>query len=68
MSSKKKPEINTDREFYICNRDALFYSGLYAGDILWSNDIKDARTFTEDSKVTSLKRWKPEEDIQIIYI
>jgi len=54
-------------DFFIMNRDAKFYKGFHRGDIVWSDNQKEARTFRETSKVNSLKRWKPEECIEIVY-
>ena len=49
------------------NRDAMYFQGLLCGDILWTNDQDEAKTFKEPSKIKAIRRWKPQEKIQIVY-
>jgi hypothetical protein len=55
------------KEFYLMNRDAMYFQGLLCGDILWTNDQDEAKTFKEPSKIKAIRRWKPQEKIQIVY-
>lgn len=50
------------------NRDAQFFAGLKAGGVNWTDDVKEARTFDDPEKITALKRWRIEDDPQIVYI
>jgi len=61
---KEKPKQN----FWIMNRDAQFFAGLKAGGVKWTDDVKEARTFDDPEKITVLKRWRVEDDPQIVYI
>lgn len=66
--SKYKPIKKETKEFVIMNRDAHYYSGLRAGDVVWTDDIKQAKKFTDENNVVALKRWKPQEEIEIVYV
>lgn len=60
--------VDKKRSFYIMNRDAKYFKGLLRGDVEWTNDQNDAKKFDEVSKTKVLKRWKPEENIEIVFI
>lgn len=53
--------------FVIMNRDAMYYQGMKRGDVVWTHTYDKAKTFNEPSKIKMLKRWKPEEKMQIVY-
>lgn len=60
--------LNSKPDFVIMNRDSEFFCGLYGNDILWTNKIEEAKTFKEKSKISLLKRWKPEQKMEIMYL
>lgn len=53
--------------FYIMNRDARYYQGIKRGDIVFTDNPKKAKVFTEPRKIKVLQRWKPQEKLEIIY-
>lgn len=67
-ASELQKELEKRPEFVIMNRDSKFFYGLYSGDILWTNKIEEAKTFKEPMKITVMKRWKPEEEMEIVYL
>ena len=67
MKKRRFRAIDKPREFYIMNRDAMFFRGLLCNDIVWTDNPKDAKTFNEPSKISMLKRWKPEEKMEIVF-
>lgn len=45
-------------EFYILNSKSEYFSGMmYGGEFVWCNDIKEAKTFNEESKFIGLQRF-----------
>lgn len=59
--------VDRKKPFYIMNRDAKYFKGLLRGEIEWTNDQNKAKEFDEVSKIKVLKRWKPEENIEIVF-
>lgn len=55
------------KKFYLMNRKGMFFRGLLGGDVLWTNNIKEAKPFYQPSKLNVISRWKPEEKIEIVY-
>ena len=68
--SKYRLNINKakPKEFWIMNKDAQFFAGLKAGDVVWTDDIKKARTFDNTDKIIALQRWKTADVPQIVFI
>lgn len=50
------------------NRDAQFFAGLKSGDVVWTDNIKEAKTFDDPDKIVALQRWKTADVPQIVYI
>ncbi len=68
--SKYRLNINMkedQRDFYIMNRQAKYFKGLRSGEIIWSDDINEAKVFNEPDKVVAIRRWKTQENIEIVY-
>lgn len=68
--SKYRLNINKEKpkEFWIMNSDAQFFAGLKAGDVVWTDNIKEARTFDNPDKIVALQRWKTADVPQIVFI
>jgi hypothetical protein len=68
--SKYRLNINKEKpkEFWIMNSDAQFFAGLKAGDVVWTDNIKEARTFDNPDKIVALQRWKTGDVPQIVFI
>ncbi len=60
---KEKP-----KSFWIMNRDAQFFAGLKSGDVVWTDNIKEAKTFDDPDKIVALQRWKTADVPQIVFI
>jgi hypothetical protein len=59
--------LEKGKKFFIMNHKAQYFRGLMGGDATWTHNEKEAKPFYDPSKVTVLKRWKPNERIEIIY-
>ena len=70
MTKYKKVKIKKSKEkdFWIMNRDAKFFVGLLAGDVIWTDNEKEAKVFNDPNNINALKRWKSIDEPQIIYI
>ena len=44
-------DLEEKRSFFIMNNKAQYFRGLMGGDALWTNNINEAKTFNEPSKV-----------------
>jgi len=64
---KKKKVINPP-EFYIMNKDAKYFCGIYGGDFLWTDKESEAKTFREPEKITVINRYSPNEKAEIVYV
>ena len=52
------------KEFYILNSKAEYFSGMmYGGEFVWCVDVKEAKTFNEESKFIGLQRYCPLETL-----
>lgn len=65
---RKKVKVEPKQEFVIMNKNAKCFVGLYGGEPLWSDDVKEAKTFTEESKITMFNRYHSHENPQIVYL
>lgn len=67
MAKKRKLVVEEGKEFFIMNKDAKFFMGLYGGDILWTDNMNEAKTFTQESKLTIFNTYHKHEKAQIVY-
>ncbi len=65
---KNKFKIKNTKNFIIMNKDAKFFCGLFGGEFMWSNEIKEAKEFSEIEKITMFDRYAKSEQAQIIYL
>ena len=63
-----KIKENPKRDFWIMNCDAKYFTGLKHDGPVWSDNVSDAKVFNEPEKIVSLRRWKPQEKPEIVYI
>jgi hypothetical protein len=70
--SKYKLKVNIvsepKRDFWIMNKDAMYFAGLKSDGPIWTDKVSDARVFNEPDKIVSLRRWKPQDNPEIVYI
>lgn len=59
---------STNKNFYIMNKEAKYFCGIYDGQFLWTDKEKEAKTFDMESKITMINRYAPSEKAEIIYI
>lgn len=68
MAKKRKPSAEEGQEFFIMNKDAKFFMGLYGGELLWTDNIDEAKTFKEESKMNVFNTYHKHEKAQIVYV
>lgn len=64
----KKKKITITKDFYIMNKEAKYFCGIYGGEFLWTDKEKEAKTFDMPEKITMIHRYAPEQKAEIIYI
>lgn len=67
MDKRKRRKYIKKNDFFIMNKDAMYFSGMSRGDVKWSNDQSEAKIFHTPSKIEALKRWKPYDKVEIVY-
>lgn len=68
MVKKRITTIDEGKEFFIMNKDAKFFMGLYGGEPLWTDKMEEAKTFNQESKIKIFNTYHKQEKAQIVYV